>query len=49
LYNLEFTYTAPKANRISTEAFVLGFIWRFQTINPGKIQKVQSDQQLIAE
>jgi hypothetical protein len=43
------THTAPRANRRSTDALVLGFIWMFQTMNPGKMQKVQSDQQLIAE
>jgi hypothetical protein len=43
------THTAPRANSRSTDALVLGFIWMFQTMNPGKMQKVQSDQQLIAE
>jgi hypothetical protein len=46
---VEITYAAPRENKISTDAFVLGFIWTFQTINPGKMQKVQSDQQLNAE
>jgi hypothetical protein len=49
MYNLKLTHTVPRANRRSTDTLVLGFISRFQMINPGKIQKVQSDQQLTAE
>lgn len=43
------TYIAERAKIKHTEIFVLGFIWRCQTMNPGRMQQVQSDQHVTAE
>jgi hypothetical protein len=46
---LSSTYIADRARIMHTEIFVLGFIWRCQTMNPGRMQQVQSDQHVTAE